>query len=70
MSLRIFGLLSLCVTLVATAEPLAAASHADISNKDAVAGLKEALSRGSQAAVQRLGVENGFSPTRARVSAC
>ena len=37
-----------------------AAGLADISNRDAVNGLKEALTRGSQAAVARLGVENGF----------
>jgi hypothetical protein len=60
MSTRIFGLFTLCVTLLAFAGPLAAAGLADISNKDAVAALKEALTRGSQAAVQRLGVENGF----------
>ena len=38
----------------------AAAGLADLSNRDAVAGLKEALTKGSQAAVQRLGTENGF----------
>jgi len=37
-----------------------AAGLADISNRDAINGLKEALVRGSQAAVARLGVENGF----------
>jgi hypothetical protein len=37
-----------------------AAGLADISNRDAVAGLKEALVRGSQAAVAQLGVEDGF----------
>ncbi|HEY6241090.1 MAG TPA: DUF4197 domain-containing protein [Burkholderiales bacterium] len=37
-----------------------AAGLADISNRDAINGLKEALTRGSQAAVERLGVENGF----------
>ena len=37
-----------------------AAGLSDISNQDAVAGLKEALSKGSQAAVQQLGAENGF----------
>ncbi len=31
-----------------------------ISNADAVAGLKEALSQGSNAAVAKLGLENGF----------
>ena len=33
---------------------------ADLSNKDAVAGLKDALSQSSAAAVGKLGVENGF----------
>ena len=37
-----------------------AAGLADISNHDAINGLKEALTRGSHAAVARLGVENGF----------
>jgi uncharacterized protein DUF4197 len=37
-----------------------AAGLADISNRDAINGLKEALTRGSRAAVARLGVENGF----------
>ena len=37
-----------------------AAGLADISNRDAVNGLKEALTRGSQAAVARLGVVDGF----------
>jgi len=37
-----------------------AAGLADISNRDAINGLKEALTRGSHAAVARLGVENGF----------
>lgn len=32
----------------------------DISNRDAINGLKEALTRGSQAAVARLGVKDGF----------
>src|SRR5258708_37596916 len=44
--------------LVRTA--VAAAGFADISNRDAINGLKEALTRGSHAAVARLGVENGF----------
>src|SRR2546423_10522443 len=33
---------------------------ADISNRDAINGLKEALTRGSHAAVARLDVQNGF----------
>jgi len=37
-----------------------AAGLADISNRDAINGLKEALTRGSHSAVARLGVENGF----------
>ena len=37
-----------------------AAGLADISNRDALNGLKDALTRGSHAAVARLGVENGF----------
>jgi hypothetical protein len=37
-----------------------AAGLADISNRDAINGLKETLIRGSHAAVARLGVENGF----------
>lgn len=37
-----------------------ASGIASLSNRDAVAGLKEALVKGSQAAIARLGVENGF----------
>jgi hypothetical protein len=37
-----------------------AAGLADISNKDAVSGLRQALSDGAAAAVGKLGVENGF----------
>jgi hypothetical protein len=39
---------------------VSAAGLAEISNRDAINGLKEALTRGSHAAVARLGVENGF----------
>jgi hypothetical protein len=39
---------------------VSAANLADISNRDAVAGLKDALVKGSQAAVAKLGVEDGF----------
>ena len=39
---------------------VSAAGLADISNRDAINGLKEALTRGSHSAVARLGVENGF----------
>ena len=40
--------------------PAHALSIADLSNKDAVDGLKAALDKGTQLAVQRLGAENGF----------
>jgi hypothetical protein len=38
---------------------------ASLSNKDVVAGLKEALSQSSNAAIAKLGVENGSSETSA-----
>jgi hypothetical protein len=53
---RILGVLSALVIPAAAS----AAGLADISNRDAINGLKEALARGSQAAVARLGVEDGF----------
>lgn len=37
-----------------------AAGLGDISDRDAAAGLKEALVKGAEAAVKRLGAENGF----------
>ena len=40
--------------------PAQAAGLADISNKDANAGLKEALTKGAQAAVAQLGKQDGF----------
>ena len=48
--------------LAALAVPAAApaAGVADLSNRDTVAGLKAALVKGSQAAVSRLGVNDGF----------
>lgn len=51
--LAFFGLL----VLPAAASGL---TVADLSNRDAVAGLREALTKGAHAAVGRLGVENGF----------
>ena len=51
------GFLTLLSGLVAPAWPL---SISDLSNKDAVAGLKAALEKGTQEAVKRLGAENGF----------
>ena len=52
-------------TLAAIALSVCAASAcamgiADISNKDAVSGLRQALTDGAAAAVGKLGVENGF----------
>ena len=40
--------------------PVLALGLADLTNQDAVAGLKAALDKGTQVAVQRLGAENGF----------
>jgi len=40
--------------------PAWAAGLADITNKDAVSGLRQALTDGAAAAVGKLGVENGF----------
>ncbi len=58
----IFGSLSLIVTfsLGLGSGPVHALSLADLTNKDASAGLKEALAKGAQIAVQKLGAENGF----------
>ena len=55
MRFRLFMLLALLVA--APAFPL---GLADITNKDAVAGLKQALTDGSAAAIGKLGAENGF----------
>lgn len=40
--------------------PSFALGLADLSNKDAVSGLKDALAQGSAVAISKLGVENGF----------
>jgi len=53
---RVLGVLAALVIPAAAS----AAGLADISNRDAINGLKEALTRGSRAAVARLGVEDGF----------
>ena len=53
---RIFSLLAALVT----SSVALAASLSDLSNRDVVSALKEALNKSSQAAVARLGVENGF----------
>jgi hypothetical protein len=54
--LRILG----SAAALAAATSVSAANLAEISNRDAVAGLKDALVRGSRAAVAKLGVEDGF----------
>jgi hypothetical protein len=53
---RFSGYLAALVVSSATS----AAGLDDISNRDAVAGLKEVLSKGAQAAVAKLGKEDGF----------
>lgn len=55
---RILGVL-LSFVMVLAASP-AVAGIADISNADAVSGLKQALNDGSAAAVKLLGQENGY----------
>ena len=54
--MRIFALLAALV-IPCAATP---AGLADFSNRDVVAALKEALTKSSDAAVSRLGIENGF----------
>jgi len=56
---RILGVLLAIVTTSFISLP-AAAGIADISNTDAVSGLKQALTDGSAAAVKVLGTENGY----------
>jgi uncharacterized protein DUF4197 len=53
---RIFAVFSLLVLSPAAL----ALDLADLSNRDAVAGLRQALTQGASTAVGRLGVENGF----------
>jgi hypothetical protein len=48
-----------CLSFLLTGNA-AAATIADLSNADAVRGLRQALNDGSAAAVARLGVENGY----------
>lgn len=58
--LRILGvLLSFVIALFSLVSP-AAAGVADLSNADAVSGLKQALTDGSAAAVKMLGQDNGY----------
>lgn len=60
MRTRIVALTLAVVTGGLLALTPALASLATLSNRDAVAGLKAALDKGSQASVARLGRENGF----------
>jgi hypothetical protein len=53
---RTFAVATLCLF----AASASAAGLADITNKDAVSGLRQALTDGAAAAVGKLGVENGF----------
>ena len=54
-------LLRLAATAVAlAAAPALAIGLADLSNKDTVAAMKEALTKGSQAAVEMLAKQDGF----------
>jgi len=52
-------ILGLLVWLIVSA-PSFALGLEDLSNRDAVSGLKDALTQGSAAAIGKLGVENGF----------
>jgi len=54
----LFGLVAAALTLFTA--PVLAIGLADLSNKDAVAGMKEALTKGSQVAVEMLARQNGF----------
>jgi Protein of unknown function (DUF4197) len=55
----VLGVAALCTVLLTT-QQAAALDLSGITNTDASAGLKEALNKGSVAAVAKLGVENGF----------
>jgi hypothetical protein len=57
---RFLKLLLLPLIALLFAGPALAVGIADLSNKDAVGGLKAALSDGSAAAIGKLGAENGF----------
>jgi hypothetical protein len=49
-----------CASLLAIHAPSFALNLSGLSNQDAHAGLKEALSKGSEAAIGKLGIENGY----------
>lgn len=53
-------MLAACAALVTAAAAPAAAQLEDITNREAINALKSALDRGSRAAVEQLGRENGF----------
>jgi hypothetical protein len=53
-------LFRLAATIMLFTAPAFAAGIADLSNKDTAAGLKEALTKGSQAAVEMLAKQDGF----------
>jgi len=61
---------SLLMPLCLVASSALAISLADLSNVDAGNGLKAALEHGSQAAVAKLGVKNGFLNNERSRSAC
>lgn len=54
----LFGLVAAALTLFTA--PVLAIGLADLSNKDTVAAMKEALTKGSQAAVEMLARQDGF----------
>src|SRR5487761_2478104 len=54
------AIFSLVAALTLFTAPARAVGLADLSNKDTVAAMKEALTKGSQAAVETLGKPNGF----------
>ena len=56
----VFGLCAATVIALFAATQAQALGLADLSNKDAAAGLKQALIKGSQAAVASLGKQDGF----------
>jgi len=54
----LFGFVAVALTLFSV--PVLAAGLADLSNKDTTAALKEALTKGSQVAVEMLAKQDGF----------
>ncbi|MDB5774709.1 MAG: hypothetical protein JWP38_842 [Herbaspirillum sp.] len=58
--MQLFKHSAAAVSLALVFSAAAAVSLSDLSNKDATAGVKSALEKGADAAVSKLGVENGF----------